>query len=191
MTPSKGFYSEMAYTMTEANTLKDTNWVYHEEPRKVQYASGLLIIIAAAVLVFMLNRQNLHTVFIYQLTAAVLVMAAALSMTMNRTTLEINRREGVVTKTSQLLIFKRSRSYPLHDFHNIRLIEQIKTVEEGYLVLSYTVVLQGHKISLELLSTDDKKKGELLCKEIFSLLHLRRFFGKSETFTRTSNHKSI
>jgi hypothetical protein len=163
----------MAYAMTEENTLIDTNWVYHEEPRKVEYASGLLIIIAAAVLVFMHNRQNLHSAFICQLTVTVLVMVAvALSITMRSTIIEINRREGAVTKTNRLLMFRRSRSYPLHDFNTIRLVEQVKTIEEGYLDIFYTIVLQGHGRSFELLSLDDSKKGAQLCKEIISFFAL-------------------
>ena len=125
--------------------------------------------IAAAVFALIYDRQDLHAT---QLMAFVLVMAAALSITMRSTIIEINRSEGTVSKTSRLLFFRRSRSYPLHDFNTIRLVEQIKTIEEGYLDISYTIVLQDHGRSLELLSVDDEKKGTQICKEIISFFSL-------------------
>jgi hypothetical protein len=166
-------YINMAYAMTGVDITEDTIRVHHDEQRKAEYVTGLLTVIATAVLAFICNRQNLHTGIFCQLIAVALVIVAVIVIAPRSTTIEIKRGEAVLRKISQLLFFRRSRSYALHDFHAIRLIEQVNTVEEGYLVLFYTIVLQGHKRSLELLSTDDKKKGELLCKEIFSLLYLR------------------
>jgi hypothetical protein len=163
----------MTYARTGVDITEDTIRVHHDEQRKAEYVTGLLTVITAAVLAFVCNRQNLHAGIFCQLIAVTLVIVAALVIAPRSTTIEIKRGEAVLRKISRLLFFRRSRSYSLHDFHAIRLIEQVKTVEEGYLVLSYNIVLQGHKRSLVLLSTDDKKKGELLCKEIYSLLSLR------------------
>ena len=171
----QGLYINMAYAMTGLDITGDTIRVHHDEQRKAEYVTGLLTVITAAVLAFICNRQNLHAGIFCQLIAVALVIVAVLVTAPRSTTIEIKRGEAFLRKTSQLLFFRRTRSYALHDFHVLRLIEQVKTVEEGYLVLFYTIVLQGHRISLELLSTDDKKKGELLCKEIFSLLHLRGY----------------
>ena len=162
----------MAYAITEVNRLEERNWVYHDEPRKVAYISGLFIVIATAALVITHILQNAHTAFIYQLIAVVFVITVVLFMTRGGTIIEIDRREELVTKTNWLLFFRRSRSYPLHDFNTIRLVEQVKTIEEGYLDIFYTIVLQGQERSFELLSVNDAKKGLPICKEIISFFAL-------------------
>lgn len=162
----------MAYAISEVNRLEETNWVYHDEPGKTIYVAGIMTIITAAVFALIYKRQDLHAALIYQLMATVLLVAAVLSLTLRSAIIEINRSEGVVSKTSRLLFFRISRAYPLPDFDTIRLLEQVKTIEEGYLSVFYTIALQGHRRSFELLSVDEAKKGAQLCKEIISFFAL-------------------
>ena len=55
-------------------------------------------------------------------------------------------------------------------FDTVKLIEKNLTVEEGYGVTRYSIVLKGGDVSLELLSTDDMQKGRAIRKELLNFL---------------------
>jgi hypothetical protein len=88
------------------------------------------------------------------------------------TKIELNRRDGTVTKTEGFFFFKKQKTSSLRMFDTVNMHLKNITVEEGYGVIRYSVVLEGRDISLELLSTDDKQKGRAIQKELIDFLEL-------------------
>ena len=76
----------------------------------------------------------------------ILSAAAIIAVVVSRltgTTIEINRRDGTVTKTDGFSFFKKQKTFPLRMFDNVILLEKNLTVEEGYGVTRYSIVLKG------------------------------------------------
>jgi hypothetical protein len=86
------------------------------------------------------------------------------------TTVVISRKDGTVCKDERSVIFSRCRTYSLRNFSAIALTEHVRTGAEGYLTADYSLVLQGPKHSLTILSTDDGEEAKRLQHELRSYL---------------------
>jgi hypothetical protein len=108
------------------------------------------------------------------LLTVVLVILFVVSGPTTGTTMEINRRDGTVTKTEGFFLFKKQKTSSLRMFVGVEMIEKNIIVEDGYGVTCYSIVLEGGDESLELLSTDDRQKGRAIRKELIEFLELSK-----------------
>jgi hypothetical protein len=152
-------------------TEREDIWSYSDEPgMKLSYAAlGLL---AISFLVMIAFSRSVEPAWLVILSAAAIIAVVVSKLT--GTTIEINRRDGTVTKTDGFSIFKKQRTFPLRMFDNVILLEKNLTVEEGYGVTRYSIVLEGGDGFLELFSTDDKQKGRAIRKELIEFLDLSK-----------------
>lgn len=104
---------------------------------------------------------------------AIIIFAFIISTVVtSHTTVVLNRRNATVKKIQKVLFFSKIRIYPLSNFHRVKIVERATTVEEGYMVSLYSLVLEGKNSFLELFSTDDEREGKLLQKDLSSFLQL-------------------
>lgn len=155
--------------MAEIGIIKNNVWSYHDRPQRAVAVAAFLLIFASFLAVIIL-RQSSYAEFL----ALSLVILLVLSFTERSTSVEIDREEATVRKVQQLLFFKRTKTYPLHNFDTVSLHNKEAAVEEGYKIILYSVILEGKALSVELLSTDDEKEGKVLRKELSEFLHLSK-----------------
>jgi len=154
--------------MAKANNIEENIWAYQVESwRKIAWIAIWLTIVLSLTLIIM--RQDLNKVFLQLLVLACFVFIA-FSIATKRITVEINRREATLKKVSKILFFRKSRIYSLHDFNTVKLIERAVAIEEGYMKILYTLVLQGEHLSIEILSTENENEGKSLYKELDGFL---------------------
>ncbi|MBI5641720.1 MAG: hypothetical protein HZA17_14995 [Nitrospirae bacterium] len=86
------------------------------------------------------------------------------------TTIVISRKDGSIRKEERSLIFSRSRRYPLYDFNDLTVHEQLQAGEEGYPLAVCSLVLQGPLQTLTLISTNDRAEAERIRNDLASYL---------------------
>ncbi len=146
-------------------------WSYHTKPEVslVWFALWFTIIFSIAVVVLL--QYNSNSVISLVLAIMVFIFVIIAIGTANTTVL-INRRDATVKKSRKILFFSKDRIYPLGDFHAIRLLKKVAPIEEGYRTIFYSLVLQGKKSFLEILSTGDEDDGESLKRELSTFLQV-------------------
>jgi hypothetical protein len=85
---------------------------------------------------------------------------------------EIDLLNAVIKTVVPGIILHRFRTHALREFTSVALQECIRSIEEGYLVAEYTVVLQGAKIYLNILSTYNREEALTIQKELCMILSL-------------------
>jgi len=118
-------------------------------------------------------RSNAETLLGMMLLATLVVLTVFLTQT-KTAIIEIDRDKGVVRKTTTyLLVFTLRNSYPLQEFDSVLLTEKDELIEEGYWMVSYSIVLTGTSRSLELYSTSVETECKKRQKELSEFLHVR------------------
>jgi len=154
--------------MAKAGNIEENVWSYHVKSwRKTAWIAIWLTIILSLTLVIM--REDFNKVLL-QLLILISFVFIAFSIATKRTTVEINKREATLKKVSEILFFCKSRIYSLHDFNTVKLVERTVAIEEGYMKMLYTLVLEGERLSIEILSTEDENEVKSLYKELDEFL---------------------
>lgn len=151
---------------------QETIWSYRDEPG-TKIAFTIIFVLAISFLAMIAVNRGLDRVWPV-LLSVVLVMVFVVSGQTTGTNIEINRRDGTVTKTEVFFLFKRQKTSSLRMFDAVDMIEKNIIVEDGYGVTRYSIVLEGGDASLELLSTDDKQKGRAIRRELIEFLELSK-----------------
>jgi hypothetical protein len=157
----------MAIDFTEQGDI----WSYRDEPG-IKLSCVALGVLAVSFLAMIAFSRSVEPTWLVILSAAAIIAVVVSRLT--GTAIEINRRDCTVTKTDGFSFFKKQRTFPLRIFDKVILLEKNLTVEEGYGVTRYSIVLKGGDASLELLSTDDKQKGSAIRKELIEFLELSK-----------------
>jgi hypothetical protein len=152
-------------------TEQEDIWSYRDEPG-MKLSCAALGLLAISFLVMIAFSRSVEPAWIVILSAAAIIAVVVSRLT--GTAIEISRRDGTVTKTDGFSFFKKQRTFPLRMFDNVILLEKNLTVEEGYGVTRYSIVLKGGDGFLELFSTDDKQKGRAIRKELIEFLDLSK-----------------
>jgi len=105
-------------------------------------------------------------------SAAIFLLVLLLQKLTTGTTIELDRREGMVKKTESSPFFRKQRTYSLLGVESVRLTEENRTVEEGYVITRYSIVLRGRDGARVLFSTNDKQKARSLYCELLDYLDL-------------------
>jgi len=154
--------------MAKASNIEENIWSYQIESwRKIAWIAIWLTLVLSLTLIIM--RQDFNKVFL-QLLVLTCFVFIAFSIATRRITVEINQREATFKKVSKILFFRKSRIYSLHDFNTVKLLEKAVAIEEGYIKILYTLVLQGKQSSIEILSTENENEGKSLYKELDGFL---------------------
>jgi hypothetical protein len=107
----------------------------------------------------------------FQFSMMIFFFIVALFVSAERTTIKIDRQEATVKKTHKAFFLSRTKTCSLRDFDSVRLMEKAAPVEEGYINIIYSIILQGEKSSLELFSLEDEKQGQSVSRELSSFLN--------------------
>ena len=150
-------------------TTQENIWSYRDEPGTKLFCVALgVLAISFMVMIAFSRRVESAWPVILSVAAIIVVVVSRLTVTV----IEINRRDGTVKKTGGFSFFKKQKTFQLGMFDNVNLIEKNLTVEEGYGITRYSIVLEGGDLFLELLSTDDMQKGRAIRKELIEFLEL-------------------
>ncbi len=150
-------------------TTQENIWSYRDEPGTKLFCVALGVLAISFLLMIAFSRSVEPPWPVILSVAAIIVVVVS---RLTGTVIEINRRDGTVKKTGGFSFFKKQKTFQLGMFDNVNLIEKNLTVEEGYGITRYSIVLEGGDLFLELLSTDDMQKGRAIRKELIEFLEL-------------------
>jgi|WetSurMetagenome_2_1015567.scaffolds.fasta_scaffold132635_2 hypothetical protein len=146
------------------NKADENIWVYRDDSGK--NTAWIPVLLFAALLLMLIVTHGDIRKIPFQFTAIIFFLIFALFVSAERTIIKIDLREATVKKTHKVSFLSRTKTYSLHDFDSVRLMEKAVTVEEGYINIVYSIILQGKKSSLELFSLEDEKHGQSFSKEL-------------------------
>lgn len=106
------------------------------------------------------------------LVSIIIFIFILLALITSHSTIVINRKDATVKKIQKVLFFTKHKIYPLSNFYRVRIVQQVTTVEEGYMVSLYSLVLEGKNSFLEVFSADNEHEVESLQKDLSSFLQL-------------------
>jgi hypothetical protein len=149
-----------------------TIWSYRDE-QGTKIVFTVLFVLAISFLAMIAINRGMDSVWLALLSIVIVILFVVSGLTTG-TNIEINRRDGTVMKTEGFFLSKKRKTSYLRMFDTVKLLEKNITVEEGYGVTRYSIVLEGRDASLELLSTDDKQKGRAIRKELIEFLELSK-----------------
>jgi hypothetical protein len=152
------------FSVPNLNKADENIWVYRDDSGK--NTAWIPVLLFAALLLMLIVTHGDIGKIPFQFTAIIFFLIFALIVSAERTTIKIDLREATVKKTHKVSFLSRTKTYSLHDFDSVRLMEKAVTVEEGYINIVYSIILQGKKSSLELFSLEDEKHGQLFSKEL-------------------------
>jgi len=128
-------------------------WVYeNKSDRKELWIPLSLFLILIALFLFL--DKNIYF-FIY-LTVLVFFLGLSVYITAKHMIVSIDRQAGLITENSQILFLNKRKTINANNFTSVKLVEKPVTVQEGYIVLYYSVVLKGENTSFEILSSKDE-----------------------------------
>jgi hypothetical protein len=163
--------NSVQYFMAMDFNTRENIWSYRDEPGTKPFCAALGVLVISFLLMIAFSR-SVEPAWPVILVVAVIIAVVVSRLT--RTAIEINRRDGTVTKTDGFSFFKKQKTFQLGMFDNVILIGKNLTVEEGYGITCYSVVLEGGDVLLELLSTDDLQKGRAIRKELLEFLEMSK-----------------
>jgi hypothetical protein len=156
------------FSVSNLNKADENIWVYRDDSGK-KTAWIPVLLFAALLLMLIVTHWDIGKIP-FQFSAIIFFFIVALFISMERTTIKIDRREATVKKTHKVSFLSQTKTYSLLDFKSVRLIEKAAPVEEGYINIIYSIILQGNKSSLELFSLEDEKQGQSVSRELLSFL---------------------
>jgi hypothetical protein len=156
------------FSVSNSNKDDENIWVYRDDSGK-NAAWIPVSLFAALSLTLIVTHWDIEKIP-FQFSAIIFFFIIALFVSAERTIIKIDRREATIKKTHKVSFLSRTKTYSLHDFNSVRLIEKAVPVEEGYINIVYSIILQGNKSSLELFSLEDEKQGQSISKELSSFL---------------------
>jgi hypothetical protein len=146
-------------------------WVYQLQPPSTIIGAVLLSLLALFLVLYVV-QNNVALSQNHYLFLILFVVLLSIVIT-NKKVLEINRRDKIINKCSQVLFFSKCKIQRITDFDSISMSPKIVPVEEGYLSTVYSLVLSGPIVTLEILSFDDKEEAEKHLHELSTFLNLR------------------
>ena len=153
--------------MSEIGAIKNNVWSYHDKSRRTMTVAASLLVVVSFLAVIILHQSSS-----IEFLALSLIVLLFFSLTERSASVEIDRTTATVKKVRKLFLFRQTNSYPLCNFDTVSLRNEVASVEEGYKVILYSVILKGSQASVDLFSTDDEKEGRLLQKELSEFLSL-------------------
>jgi hypothetical protein len=156
------------FSVSNLNKADEYIWLYRDDSGK-KTAWIPVLLFAALLLMLIVTHWDIGKIH-FQFSAIIFFFIFALFVSAERMTIKIDRREATVKKTHKVSFLSQTKTYSLHDFDSVRLIEKAVTVEEGYINIVYSIILQGNKSSLELFSLEDEKHGRSFSRELSSFL---------------------
>jgi hypothetical protein len=156
------------FSVSNLNKADENIWVYRDDSGK-NAARISVSLFAALLLMLIVTHWDIGKMPL-QISAINFFFIVALFVSAERTTIKIDLRQATVKKTHKVYFLSRTKTYSLHDFDSVRLIEKAVPVEEGYINIVYSIILQGNKSSLELYSLENEKQGQSFSRELSSFL---------------------
>ena len=156
------------YSVSNLNKTDEKIWVYRDDSGK--NTAWIPVSLFAALLLMLIVTHWDIVKIPFQFSAIIFFFIVALVVSAERTTIKIDRLEATVKKTYKVYFLSRTKTYSLNDFDSVRLIKKAVPVEEGYINIIYSIILQGKKSSLELFSLEDEKQGQSFSSELSSFL---------------------
>ena len=146
-------------------------WVYQLQPASTIIGAIVLALFTLFLFLYVIqNHMDLsqnHYLFLM-----LLLVSLSLIIT-KKNVLEINRKDKIINKCSQVLFFKRCNIHPITDFDSINMSPIIVPVEEGYLSIVYSLALFGPSASMEILLFNDEEEAIKHLYELSTFLNLR------------------
>jgi hypothetical protein len=156
------------FSVSNLNKADENIWLYRDDSGK-KTAWIPVLLFAALLLMLIVTHWDIGKIP-FQFSVIIIFLIVALFVSAERTTIKIDRREATVIKTHTVTFLSRTKTFSLHDYDSVRLIQKAVPVEEGYVNIIYSVILQGNKSSLELFSLEDDKQGQSISEELSSFL---------------------
>ncbi|MFA4918124.1 MAG: hypothetical protein WC581_02615 [Thermodesulfovibrionales bacterium] len=142
-------------------------WVYDDKSgRKESWIPLSLFLILLALFLFL--DKNVY--FYVYLTVLVFFLGLSIYITAEHTTVSIDRLSGLITENKQVLFLNKRKTFNADNFTSVELAEKPVTVQEGYIVLYYSVVLKGENTSFEILSSKDEGLAKKHFRDIKAFL---------------------
>lgn len=146
-------------------------WVYQLQPANT-IIGAILLALFTLFLVLYVAQNNVALSQNHYLFLMLIVVSLSLIITKKKV-LEINRRDKIINKCSQVLFFKKCKIQPITDFDSIKMSPKTVPVEEGYLSIVYSLALFGPSTSMEILFFNDKEEAIKHLYELSTFLNLR------------------
>ncbi|MFA5823334.1 MAG: hypothetical protein WC853_09700 [Thermodesulfovibrionales bacterium] len=156
------------FSVSNLNKADENIWVYRDDSGKNTAWIPVLLFAALSLMLIVTHWDIGKTPF--QFSVIILFFIGALFVSTERTTIKIDRREATVKKTHKVFFLSQTKTYSLLGFNSVRLVEKAAPVEEGYINIVYSIILQGNKSSLELFSLEDEKQVQSFSRELSSFL---------------------
>jgi hypothetical protein len=143
-------------------------WVYEDKSgRKESWIPLSLFIILIAL--FLSVDKNVY--FYIYLAVLVFFLSLSVYITLEHTTVRIDRSAGLITENRQMLFLNKRKTFKVNNFTSVELFEKPVTVQEGYIVPYYSVVLKGDYTSFEILSSKEEDFAKKHFRDVRAFLN--------------------
>jgi hypothetical protein len=144
-------------------------WVYEDKSgrNKSWIPLSLFLILIGF---FLLLDKNIY--FYVYLTVLVFILGLSIYIAAEHTTVRVDRIAGLITENRRILFLNKRKTCNADNFSSVELVKKPVTIQEGYIVLYYSVVLKGGNTTFEILSS----KSEDIAKKHFR--DIKAFLGK-------------
>jgi hypothetical protein len=132
---------------------KSDIWLYEDRSWRNELWIPLFLFLILIGLFLFLDK---NVYFYGYLTVLVFLLGLSVYITAEHTTLRIDRQAGLITENRRVLFLHKRKTFIADNFSSVKLVEKPVTVQEGYIVLNYSLVLTGANASFEIFSLEDE-----------------------------------
>jgi hypothetical protein len=142
-------------------------WIYEDKSARKESWIPLFLLLSLIALFFFLDK---NVYFFIYLTVLVFFLGLSVYLTAKHMTVSIDRRAGMLTANRQILFLNKRKTFDAHNVTSVELVERPVAVQEGYIVLYYSVVLKGENTSFEIFSLKDEDIAKKHFRDIKAFL---------------------
>jgi hypothetical protein len=142
-------------------------WIYEDKSGRKELWIPLSLFVILIALFLSLDKNVYFHIY---LTVLVFFLGLSVYITAEHTTVRIDRSAGLITENRQILFLNRRKAFNANNLTSVELVQRPVTVQEGYIVLYYSVVMKGKNTCFEILSSKEEGIAKKHFQDIKSFL---------------------